>query len=208
MRNGIDYDPNTKTLVGSNVFAAAKIDTLLRPLGIRVANLRDLSRQEVMQMVKDKHYTDAPVLVLRSTEDSYKRNLPLIRQLTEQVEKANGRLQLPVMVTGWDVRVLLSDKKGYRIALVPRDDFKAVSDERLNGDYNGQRFSEVDELGLPIFDSKGKRTWFARNKGLSRLCLDGDLVVGSGYGDLACSGGYGRVVLVSAEGTQKIYKEN
>jgi hypothetical protein len=110
------------------------------------------------------------------------------------------------MVTGFDVKII-EDKEGYGIALVPRDDFKAVSDERLKGEYHGKTFSEVDELGLPEFVKGGKRTWYAKNNGLSRLCLLGNLIVFSDDEVLAGSGGVGRVVVVSAEGTAENLEE-
>ena len=201
MKEGISYDSETKTLTGSNVFAAARIDSILKPLGIRVANLKDLSRTEVMEMIRDKHYTDTPALILRSVEDDYQKNLPIIKQLTQIVEEKNKRLQLPVMITGFDVKV--SEKEGYGIVIVPRDDFNAISDNRLSGNYNGIKFSEVDELGLPKFDSNGSRYWYAKSNGLSRLYLNWSLGIYSGDGDLAYSDGDGRVVLVSAEGTAK-----
>jgi len=201
MANVISYDEATQTLIGSNVFVAAKIDSILRLLGIRVANLRDLSRPEVMAMVKDKHYTDTPALVLRSAEDSYEANLPIIKQLVEAVEKLNGKLQLPVMITGFDVKI--RKDKGYGITIVSRDDFSAVSDERLRGEYDGKRFTEADELGLPKFDSNGKRTWYARDKGLSGLYLGRGLDAGSDREGLASSNGNGRVVLISGVATQK-----
>ncbi len=200
MANGMSYDKETQTLTGSNVFAVARIDSILKPLGMRVANLRDLSRPEVMARVKDKHYTDTPALILRSTDDSYERNLPMIAQLVKVIEQANEKLQLPVMVTGFDVKQIRT-RKGYGLAIVPRDDFQAVSDERLSGSYDGKKFSDVDEKGIPKFDSNGKRTWYARSNGLSRLCLYRDLGLNSGDSDLANADGDGRVVLVSAEGT-------
>lgn len=201
MANGISYDKATQTLIGSNVFAVARIDSILRSLGMRIANPRDLSRPEVMAMVKDRHYADAPALVLRSEDDSYKANFPIIRQLVKAVEKANGRLQLPVMITGFDVKTKRDN--GYGIAIVPRDDFSAVSDERLRGEHNEKRFTDVDELGLPKFVLNGKRIWYARNQGLSRLYLYGDLSAYSSDGGLAGSCGNGRVVVVSGVATQK-----
>jgi len=199
-----DYQGDTQTLRGSNPFIAARIDTLLRPYGIRVANLRDLSRPEIMGMVKDRHYTDTPAFVLRTTDDSNSRNLTLIKRITEEVERANGKLELPVMVTGFDVVPLEGDSKGYGLGIVARNDFKAVHDERLAGSYHGKRFSQVDELGLPRFDSNGSRTWYARQKGVSRLYLLRDLDLSSDNEDLADSIGDGRVVVVkSGEATQK-----
>jgi len=203
-----DYQAETQTLRGSNPFIAARIDTLLRPYGIHVANLRDLSKPEVMSMVKDRHYADAPAFILRTMDDSYERNLPLIKRIAEEVEKANGKLELPVMITGFDVKTLKRDKVGYGLEIIARDDFSAVHDERLDGKYHGNRFSEVDELGLPKFDSNGSRTWYARQRGVSRLCLDGGLDLDSDDGDLAYSGGSGRVVVVSGEATSSKKSSN
>lgn len=198
-----DYQEETQTLRGSNPFIAARVDSLLRPYGIRVANLRDLSRPEVMSMVKDRHYTDTPALVLRTMDDSNSRNLPLIKRIAEEVEKANGRLELPVMMTGFDIVTLENDSNRYGLDIVVRDDFKAVHDDRLKGEYNLKKFSEVDELGLPKFVGNGSRTWYARQKGVSRLYLDGDLGLGSGTEYLAISNDGGRVVLISGEAAQK-----
>jgi hypothetical protein len=202
MSNSMSYEAKTQTLIGSQVFAAARIDSILRPLGIRVANLRDLSRPEVIEMVRDKFYTDAPALVLRSMNDSYKRNLPIIRQLAEAVENKNGSVKLPVLITGFDVKEI-KDDNGYGIALIPRGDFQAVHDMRLHGENSGKKFTDVDELGLPKFDRDGKRIWYTRNQGVSRLCLYRSLNADSCDENLAISFGDGRVVLVSGEATQK-----
>ena len=198
----IQYNPETKTIIGSTPFLSARIDTLVRPLGLRTTNLRDLSRPEVMQMIKDNHYADAPILVLRTTKDSYERNQSLINQLTQQIEEANGKLELPVMISGFDVQPSETPQQGYGIEIVPRADFQAISDERLAHKNNGKRFTNVDELGLPIFDKNGTRTFYTRNQGLSRLYLDGDLDLGSGDENLSYSNSNGRVVVVSAEGTE------
>jgi hypothetical protein len=198
-----DYQAETQTLRGSSPFIAARIDSLLRPYGIRVANLRDLSRPEVMGMVKGRYYIDTPAFVLRTIEDSNSKNLSLIKRIAEEVEKVNGKLELPVIVTGFDVISLEEDKTGYGLDLVARDDFNAVHDNRLKGEYNLKRFSEVDELGLPKFDDNGSRTWYARQKGVSRLSLNRNLDLISDSGYLAGSDDTGRVALISGEATQK-----
>lgn len=200
-----DYQPETQTMRGSNPFIVARVDSLLRPYGIRVANLRDLSRLEIMSMVKDMHYTDAPALVLRTLDDPNSRNLPLIEKITEEVERVNGKLELPVMITGFDVAPLEGDSNGYGLNIVPRDDFKAVHDDRLEGKYNMKKFSQVDELGLPKFVANGSRTWYAREQGVSWLCLGRLLYLSSSLELLADSNDSGRVVLISGEATsQKI----
>jgi len=205
---GISYDSETKTIIGSTPFLAAGVDSLVRPLGIRVANLRELSRPEVMNMIKGKHYSDIPFLVLRSMKDSYERNQPLIQRLAEEVEQANGTLKLPVMISGFDVKPWPEDKKGYGIDILRREDFKAIHDERLEGKYNRKTFSKVDELGLPLFDRKGQRTLYTRDQGLSRLYLNYVLDLGSYVEDLANSNSIGRVVLVSAEGANEDFLTN
>ena len=198
----IQYNPETKTIIGSTPFLSARIDTLVRPLGLRTTNLRDLSRPEVMQMIKDNHYADAPILVLRTTKDSYERNQSLINQLTQQIEEANGKLELPVMISGFDVQPSETPQQGYGINIIPRTDFTAIPDERLAHKNNRKRFTNVDDLGLPIFDKNGTRTFYTRNQGLSRLYLGRNLDLDSGIGDLSYSDSDGRVVVVSAEGTE------
>ena len=196
IKSRIWFDEETNTMVGSSTFLVARVDSILRPLGIRVATLRDLSRLEIMEMVKNKHYTDTPAVVLRSMEDSYEQNNAIIKTLAPLIEQKNGRLELPVLITGFDVKPSRT-KAGYGLKLVPREDFAVLHDERLSGKYRGERFSEVDEQGLPNFDDRGSRIWYARD-GLSRLFLDKYLGLGSRYGDggLAYSNEYGRVVVV------------
>ncbi|MDP1695575.1 MAG: hypothetical protein Q8L29_01525 [archaeon] len=197
IKSGVWYDSDSKTMTGSHTFLAARVDSIVRQLGkgIRVATLADLSRPEVMEMVKGRHYSDTPAMVLRTMEDSYEPNNALIRKLAPLVEQKNGRLQLPVLVTGFDV-VPSEDKNGYGLDIVPREDFAVLHDKRFLD--NEKNFSTVNENGLPNFDRKGNRTWYARSDGLSRLGLGGSLDLDSGCGDgyLAGSGEDGRVVLV------------
>ena len=200
------YDEKTQTFYGSTPFVAAKIDTLVRPFGLRLADVRDLSRPEVMAMIKNRHYTDAPAFVLRSMNDSNSRNLPLIKRIAEEVERVNGKVQFPVLITGFDVKPLQDE--GYGIDIVPRDNFTAVYDERLNGENNGKKFSDVDELGLPKFDKGGERTFLARNQGLSRLFVDGNLDLYSYIESLASSSGDGRVVLIRGEAVAEKFAQS
>ena len=144
--DNISYNEKDKIIKGSTPFLSAKIDTLVMPLGLHVANLRDLSRPEVMEMVKDKHYSDSPSLVLRSMDDINSRNIPLIKRIAEEVERVNGSLKLPVMVTGFNVAPVENDRVGYDITIVPRVDFTALHDERFDKKYHETTFSEVDDL--------------------------------------------------------------
>ncbi len=183
---------------GRNTPIVARIDTELRGLGLRVANLVDLSRPEVMEMVRGKYYSDIPALILRSIEDSHAPNRAIISQLVPVVEQRQGTLKLPVIINGFDA-VSSEGGEGYKWTIVPRDDFSVIQDERLDGKYNGARFSDVDELGLPKFDKGGSRTFYARNQGISRLYLDRYLDLNSYNEYLAYSDEVGRVVVVSGE---------
>ncbi len=197
------YDEESQTMKGSNFPIAARVDSILRARGIRVANLADLSRPEIMDMVKDKHYSDTPTLVLRTLEDSYSSNKDIIKGLVPYIEQKQGKLRLPVLVSGLDV--VLSNKTQYKWSVVPRDDFNVVHDERLLGKYNREKFSNVDKLGLPLFDKKGNRTWYAKDSGISRLFLYYYLDLYSGSGDLVNSVECGRVALVRGEASSRSF---
>jgi hypothetical protein len=194
--NSVWYDAENKLMKGSNVPAVARIDTLVRPLGIRVATLRDLSSPDVMEMIRGDHYSDTPVFVFRSNIDTYEPNQPIIERVVQEVETREGKVEFPFMITGFDVSKAHSP---YGWTIAPRDDFAIVHDERLDGKYNAKAFNEVDELGLPNFDKNGSRKWFARNQGVSGLYLGRSLDLGSSCEYLASSSEVGRVVLICGE---------
>ncbi|MEK6844588.1 MAG: hypothetical protein AABX83_04150 [Nanoarchaeota archaeon] len=187
------YNEKSQTMMGSNFPIAAKIDSILRHKGIRVANLADLSKPEIRDMVKDRHYSDTTTLVLRTLEDNYSPNKDIIKELVQHIEQKQGKLRLPVLVSGLDVTV--SDNK-YKWNVVPRDDFEVVYDERLLVKFNGREFSQVDGLGLPLFNKKGDKTWYVKNSGISRLLLYKSFSFISGSEDLDGSGKDGRILLV------------
>ena len=200
IKSGVWYDENSQTMKGSSTFLAARVDSAVRALGqgIRVATLADLSRPEIMGMIKDRFYSDTPAIVFRSTEDSFEPNEAIIKQLAPMIEQKAGNLKLPCLVTGFDVKPSKS-REGYGLDLVARPDFAVLQDDRLSGKYDGKNFSTIDENGLPNFDKSGSRIWFARNQGISGLYLDGDLDLSSRYydvGSLADSNDSGRVALV------------
>ncbi len=192
------YDSGSRTMTGSSTFIAARVDSIVRGLnlGIRVATLRDLSHPEVMKTVKNKFYSDTPAIIFRSIKDGHKKNKTLTEQLAHLVEQKNGKLELPVLVTGFDIEP--SEDKNYGFDITPRKDFTALSDERLGGKYDGRAFSTVDEEGLPNFDRFGYRIWHAQEGGLSWLYLGGTLNLDSQCdgGNLADSNKNGRIILI------------
>ncbi len=196
-RVGLRYDEASKTIIGSTPIAVANLDAFAQKYGARTPNLRDLSRPEVMRIAKGNHYIDSRNLVVRSIEDpSWYQNNSLLRTIYELAEQKEGSITHPFMIEGFYFVPNSKDKNDYGLTLVADSDFKVVQDERFDGKYNGENFSEVDELGIPNFDKKGSRTWYAKNKGLSRLYLDGYLNLYSSGDFLAVSNGIGRVVFL------------
>jgi hypothetical protein len=196
-RVGLRYDETSKTMIGSTSIAVANLDAFAQKYGARTPNLRDLSRPEVMRIAKGKHYIDSRNLVVRSIEDpSWSQNNSLLRTIYELAEQKEGSIKYPFMIEGFSFVPNPKDKNGYGLTFVAGSDFRVVQDERFDGKHNGESFSEVDELGIPNFDKKGSRTWYAKNKGLSRLCLNRDLDLLSIDDDLTNSGDIGRVVFL------------
>lgn len=190
---------NEGVVKGSNIFAVARIDTKLREQGLRTANLKDLANETILDVIRDKYYVDAPVLVLRSLKDSPNpRNNNLAEKLAEYLDVSKIE-KTPALITGFDVASWPEDSKNYGLQFVPRSDFSVIYDSRLLAKYNQEKFSKTDELGLPIFDKEGTRTWYTREDVLSGLGLGGGFALDSYDGDLADSAEDGRVVVVSGE---------
>lgn len=196
LKGDFGYNEETKTMWGNSLPIAARVDSIVRPLGIRVATLADLSRAEVVDKVKGKYFSVVPGLVLGTLKDRYAPNAELIPNLRNHVEQAQGILRLPALVTGFDV-VPADNQYGWEFT--PRDDFKVLEDERFGIKYNRKTFTEADEIGLPMFDRKGSRTWYSGGQGLSKLFLSSDFSLRANDGYLDSSSEIGRVVLVSGK---------
>ncbi|MFI5241355.1 MAG: hypothetical protein ACHQUA_02875, partial [Microgenomates group bacterium] len=192
VRDNLSYDEDSKSVIGSTPFASAILDVEAQKYGARTPNLRDLSRPEVMRIARDRFYIDSRNLVVRSnTDPHFSRNDALLKQIYELAEEKEGNVKSPFMIECFTFVPDRKDKTGYGLKIVPLSDFKVTQDERFNGEHSGKKFSEVDELGIPKFYASGNRTWYAKDKGLSRLCLDGYLGLVSGNGLLAGSNDVG-----------------
>ena len=195
-RVGLRYEDSTQSVTGSTPFASACLNAEVQKYGARTPNLRDLSRPEIMNLVKGRFYTDSRNLIIRSPRDlDFPKNNSLLRQIYELAEQKEGTIKDGFMVEGFTFVQYNEDNIGYGLKIVPTDDFRVIQDERFLG-HNGDAFSKVDELGIPLFDKNGKRTWWSRNKGLSRLFLGRYLYFDAGCSDLASSYDGGRVVLL------------
>jgi len=194
---GLRYDKASKTVLGSTPFAVANLDAFAQKYNARTPNLSDLSRSEIMRIAQGKHYIDSRNLVVRSREDpNYSRNNSLLKTIYELAEEKEGSIKYPFMIEGFSFLPNPEDKDDYGLNFVANSDFKVIQDERFDGKYSGSRFSEVDKLGIPKFDKRGNRIWFANDKGLSRLYLNKHLDLNSDGGSLAYSSDKGRVVFL------------
>ena len=196
-RVGLRYDGASETVVGSTPIVVANLDIFAQKYGARTANLRDLSRAEVMRIAQGKHYIDSRNLVARSREDAnWPKNNPILKTIYELAEQKLGSIKQPFMIEGFSFVPNPKDKTGYGLSLVPTSDFIVTEDERFDGKYHGKKFSEVDEIGMPNFDRNGNRTWYAKSEGLSRLFLNFNLNLNSINDLLTDSGVDGRVVFL------------
>src|SRR3989344_3018633 len=192
----LSYASETKSLVGSNIFIASRLNELLEPSGIRTAIPSDDRYGDISRLVKDRFYTDFNALILRTAGDSYSPSDKIAKDLAEKIENREGKLKLPVVI----VRPLVRYSEGsssYDLVFDLDNKTQVIEDERLDGKKypTGMKFNNVDDLGLPLFDKNGARTWHAREDGLSRLDLDGYLDLDSDDGNLRDSRGSGGVVV-------------
>ncbi len=185
------------TMVGSTPIAVANLDSFAKGDNTRTPNLRDLSRSEVMELIDKEYYIDARDLIVRSIRDSDQpKNNSLLKTIYELAEQKLGKISGPFMISGFRFVLDKEDNNGYGLIILPTSGFSVIGDERFGGKYNGQVFSEVDEFGIPRFDKEGKRNWWAKKDGLSRICLVKNLDLYSGNECLTDSCDKGRVVFL------------
>ena len=204
-----DYDNNKNLRVlayrngvvqGSNPFAVALTDQMLREQGIRVATMADLERALQTRALNLRNQYEDTGLVLRSVDNP---NEYLAGNLAEQL-KARGQTvgKNSVVIPLRGLNVVGDDASDYGLAFQLTDETQIIEAPLLAEKYNGKRFKRLDENGMPIFDDEGNRVNYTRGSGLSRLGLYGGLVLGSLWGRLDYSNPDGRVVLVSGEATR------
>ena len=192
----VNYDAETKSMRGANLPLVSRLTELLAPSGIRTAVPADDKYGDVSRLIDGRFYADFNALVLRIRGDSYAPNDSLAKDLADKIEQKQGKLKLPVMVVRPIVRYAENLEYGFIFDL--EDVTTVIEDERLDEKKypTGMKFDNVDKIGLPLFDKKGKRTWYAREDGLSRLFLYCNLDLNSLDEHLADSLDNGRVVLV------------
>jgi len=196
----LDY--NLKQIRGSNSFRAGQMNKLLKNSGVRVAVPGDDFNGDIYNLIKDKYYTDFNAFAVHKEKPNYEKNNGLWTRVSELIEEVNGSVPAHSMIQGF-YALPNKTEKNYGIKIVSASNFELIEDDRLSERYNGWKFDKVDEKGLPLSldKSKGNRTFYTRNDGLSRVFLNNNGDLNAWGDDLAGSNYSGRVVLVSdAEG--------
>ncbi len=180
---------------GSNPFAVVLINQIL-PEGMRVATQADLETiLKTSALDLSGTYEDS-ALVLRNTKgfDEY-----LAIDLDEQIKQRfpKRKIKYPVMVPLASLELVNDSNAFFKLAFKLKEDAKVIYAPQLTNENNGDSFSKTNKNGLPIFNYDGKRTSRIIVCNLSRLNLDKNLNLSSGWVNLADSDCFGRVVVLS-----------
>lgn len=211
--SSLKYNQNTKEIFNSNVFDAGILNFLINSSNLRVAVPKDDIGGEIYNLIKNKYHTNFNALVVRKTQLFFTKNNGLWKKVIELVEGNKGSIKFPFMVSGFYFAPDKTDKD-YGLKIMPKQDFEIIEDDRLLEKYDRWKFDNVDEKGLPINldKNKGSRTFYTREEGLSRVCLDWVGGLNTGCDGLADFSDIGRVVLVGntesvANASQKVLEE-
>ena len=182
---------------GSNIFTNALINEILNKQGKRTAIPSDDKNNKIFELIKNKYYTDFNALVVRSNKPSVEKNTNILQDIIETTKQKQRKIKFPFMITGFYVKPFPEDSDNYGLKFIPSPDFNYIEDERLDGTKypTNTMFNKVDDLGLPIFDENGTRTWYSKQTGLSWFYLYSDSGLFSN-GGLAYSNSVGRVAFV------------
>ncbi len=201
----LSYDGVVK---GSNPFAVVLVNQIIRKQGLRTATQADLEKILKTNAINLRGFYEDSALVLRSEDNP---NPYLANHLLGQAEqklKMNLK-KMPLMIPLNGLELVNDSNSPYNLAFKLREDAEIIHTpilNKANSDFSSENINE--ETGLPRKLGEGNRRLCTRNSGLSRLYLYRYLDLDSSGDDLADSGGDGRVVVVSAEGTsQKILDE-
>ena len=193
------YDTDKESARGSSPIINGAVNCVLRDSKFRTAVPTDNIYSTIFPMIEGNFYTDFNAFDVREMKHSYERNDTLWRRVIELAEEKQGSVKFPFRMQGFYCILDKNEKKGYGFGILPANNFRIIEDERLNLP-SGTRFNLLDENGIIVPDKKGKFDWYTINDGLSRVCMDGDGDLSSGYVSLVDSNVDGRVVVVNAEG--------
>lgn len=182
---------------GSNLFKVLK----LNEMGIRTATLEDLEIALENGMDLSESYEDAPVVVLRSAGDSYRKNDYFAKAVANLIKRNN----FPHAVVVEGLKLKEDSGSDYGLSVEAGERFRVVEAPALDHANNQRRFNRINPDYSIDFDENGNIINFTREDGVGGLYLDGDLDLNSDGRDLDDSYDTGRVVIVSGEATSQKY---
>ena len=198
--NNVWYSERANAVIGSHPFYIAAANKVFRKSGLLLVTATTRDTKSIIESGLDLEGKVIDLtLVLKTYGDSYKPNDYIAKDLARQLGKRNidfsESAPAVIQLTNVDIRIDGSSTCGLSFDL--RGDAVIIQAEQIIDENNKKMFSEYNELGMPIFDKKGKRQLWTRKDGLSRVSLlgRGGILDASGY-DLWASGHRGRVVLM------------
>lgn len=208
-----DYKNNPNLIVliesnslvtGSNVFAVVLANQILFEQNLRTATQADLERVLKLGTLNLSGTYEDIGLILRTEAEP---NIYLARDLSRQLKARNLKIEYPVLINLTNLELKADQDSNYGLSFRLKEDAVPIYASILNKQsiFNSE---DIDEFtGLPgKTGTKGERYLYTRASGLSCLCLNWGLDLGSNCGGLAGSDSKGRVVVVSGAAAQKISK--
>ena len=152
------YDEDDNLIKGSKPGYVVAVNEFLRDRDLRTANSYDV--QKAIEKGKLNFYGvyEDLGLVLYSEEGE---NGYLARNLANQVRQRNGTLDFPTLIqlSGLELKVDEDAPQGLSFKLI--DASQTIVAPQLSSENNLEKFSKVDENGLPIFEENGNHTFYA-----------------------------------------------
>ena len=195
--NVLSYHDGVVT--GSNAYVLPLIGSIVRQQNLHVATPADLELVIKTNAFSLQGTYEDFALVLRSKGEP---NSYLARHLAHQVTARGHNLRAPLMIPYAGLELINDSDAPEGLAFKLREDAAVIEAPILK---KPGRFNQADvdyAIGLPRTTGKtGERILYSGElkTGLSRLYLDGYLVVDSSWNNLAGSDGDGRVVVVSRD---------
>lgn len=184
---------------GSNPFYVVAVNEIIKPQGLRTATLAELEKVLKTGALDLKGYDEDPALVLRSGDDP---NTYLAEDLIKQIKEKTGKeRKTPIMIPLAGLKLRVDQDSEHGLAFNLTDDSEIIYAPQMNHKDHDKKFLKTNVKGLPIFNKNGTRTFYTRDSGLSRLCLEYTLDLDSYSDNLTDTTGRGRVVVVSDEVT-------
>lgn len=203
--NVLSYDHGV--VKGSNPFAVVLVNQIVSGEGLRTATHADLERALKINALPLRGQYEDTGLVLRS-EDA--PNEYLAKNLMAQVRARNPNAKMPAMIFLSELELIADANSPHQLGFKLKDSARVFYDlSVLNNDGNFSSEDIDEKTGLPNkTGNNGNRHLYTRKSGLSGLYLYWNLDANSYFEHLANSNGYGRVVIVSAEGASQNFSYN